>query len=127
MCIRDRRYLAAARTVSELAVSSRAPLTGSRVILLPVDRTQEDHVDGLPFGTRGGPVVTHTFPYDGEYEIQARLQRNRNENVEGLEEPHEVEITFDGDRIQCRSGAERYIGTGEAAKMRRRNRGWKGR
>ncbi|MEE2790906.1 MAG: DUF1587 domain-containing protein, partial [Acidobacteriota bacterium] len=93
------RYLAAARTVSELAVSSRAPLTGSRVILLPVDRTQEDHVDGLPFGTRGGTVVTHTFPYDGEYEIQARLQRNRNENVEGLEEPHEVEIAFDGERL----------------------------
>ena len=93
------RYLAAARTVSELAVSSRVPLTGSRVILLPVDRTQEDHVDGLPFGTRGGTVVTHIFPYDGEYEIQARLQRNRNENVEGLEEPHEVEIALDGERL----------------------------
>ena len=93
------RYLAAARTVSELAVASRPPAAGSRVIVVPVDRTQEDHVDGLPFGTRGGAVVTHTFPFDGEYEIQARLQRNRNENVEGLEEPHEVEITLDGERL----------------------------
>ena len=56
------RYLAAARTVSELAVGSRAPAPGSRVVVVPADRTQEDHVDGLPFGTRGGTVVDHVFP-----------------------------------------------------------------
>ena len=93
------RYLAAARTVSELAVGSRAPAPGSRVVVVPADRTQEDHVDGLPFGTRGGTVVDHVFPFDGEYEIQIRLQRNRNENVEGLTESHEVELTLDGERL----------------------------
>jgi len=93
------RYLAAARTVSELAVGSRAPAPDSRVVIVPADRTQEDHVDGLPFGTRGGTVVEHVFPFDGEYEIQVRLQRNRNENVEGLNEPHEVELTLDGERL----------------------------
>ena len=93
------RYLAAARTVSELAVGSRAPAPDSRVVIVPADRTQEDHVDGLPFGTRGGTVVEHVFPFDGEYEIQVRLQRNRNENVEGLTEPHEVELTLDGERL----------------------------
>lgn len=94
------RYLAAAQTVSELAVGSLAPATGSRVVVVPADRTQEDHVDGLPFGTRGGTRVTHTFPFDGEYEIQVRLQRNRNENVEGLNEPHEVELSLDGERLE---------------------------
>ena len=93
------RYLAAAHTVSELAVGSRSPAPGSRVVVVPADRTQEDHVDGLPFGTRGGTVVDHVFPFDGEYEIQVRLQRNRNENVEGLTEPHEVELTLDGERL----------------------------
>ena len=93
------RYLAAARTVSELAVGSRAPAPGSRVVVVPADRTQEDHVAGLPFGTRGGTVVDHVFPFDGEYEIQVRLQRNRNENVEGLTEPHDVELTLDGERL----------------------------
>ena len=93
------RYLAAARTVSELAVGSRPPAPGSRVVVVPADRTQEDHVDGLPFGTRGGTVVEHVFPFDGEYDIQVRLQRNRNENVEGLTEPHEVELTLDGERL----------------------------
>ena len=71
------------------AASSSCRLTGPR----------RSTSDGLPFGTRGGTVVTHTFPFDGEYEIQVRLQRNRNENVEGLTERHEVEITLDGERL----------------------------
>ncbi len=94
------RYLATARTVSELAVASEVPSVGSRVVILPPDRTQREHVDGLPFGTRGGTLVEHTFPFDGEYEIQVRLQRNRNENVEGLTEPHDMEISLDGDRLE---------------------------
>ena len=94
------RYLAAAQKISRLAVGSQVPAPGSRVVIVPVDRTQEDHVEGLPFGTRGGTAVNHTFPFDGEYEIQVRLQRNRNENVEGLTEPHEVELTLDGERLQ---------------------------
>ena len=93
------RYLTAAQKVSRLAVGSSAPLPGSRIEIVPVDVTQEKHVGGLPFGTRGGTVVSHTFPYDGEYELQVRLQRNRNENVEGLTESHEVEIMLDGDRL----------------------------
>ena len=93
------RYLTAAQKVSRLAVGSHLPAPGSRVVIVPADRTQEDHVTGLPFGTRGGTAVEHTFPADGEYEIQVRLQRNRNENVEGLTEPHEVEITLDGERL----------------------------
>ena len=94
------RYLSAAGKVSRLAVGSDAPAPGSRVVVLPADLTQEDHFDGLPFGTRGGTAVTHNFPADGEYEIQVRLSRNRNENVEGLYDPHDLEITLDGERLQ---------------------------
>ena len=86
------RYLAAAQKISRLAV-------GSRVVIVPPDRTQETHVEGLPFGTRGGTLVSHTFPADGEYEIQVRLQRDRNENVEGMTEVHMVEIVLDGARL----------------------------
>jgi hypothetical protein len=94
------RYLSAAQKVTRLAVGSPLPAPASRVVVLPVDLTQEEHVDGLPFGTRGGTNVAHTFPRDGDYEIQVRLVRNRNENVEGLTEPHEIEITLDGERLQ---------------------------
>ena len=94
------RYLAAAQKVSRLAVGSPVPSPASHVVVLPADLTQEDHFDGLPFGTRGGTIVRYTFPRDGTFEIQIRLSRDRNENVEGLTEPQQVELTLDGKRIQ---------------------------
>src|SRR5215204_2778564 len=94
------RYLSAAQKVTRLAVGSPVSTLAVRVITLPPDVTQEEHVDGLPFGTRGGTIVRHTFPRAGEYEIQVRLMRNRNENVEGLTEPHQLEVTIDGERLQ---------------------------
>ena len=93
------RYLAAAQKISRLAVGSMATVPGSRVVTLRPDLTQEGHLDGLPFGTRGGVVLEHTFPLNGGYEIEVRLARNRNENVEGLRETHVLEMTLDGDRL----------------------------
>ena len=94
------RYLSAAQKISRLAVGSSAIVPGSRVVILRPDLTQEGHLDGLPFGTRGGVVVDHNFPLDGEYEIEVRLARNRNENVEGLRDPHVVEMLLDGERLR---------------------------
>lgn len=94
------RYLGAAQKVSRLAVGSALRAPASRVVLVPPDLTQEDHLEGLPLGTRGGTAFSHVFPRDGEYDIQVRLARNRNENVEGLNEPHEVEILLDGASVK---------------------------
>jgi len=94
------RYLAAAQKVSRLAVGSPLPSPASHVVVLPADLTQEDHLDGLPLGTRGGTVVRYTFPLDGEYDIQVRLSRDRNENVEGLTEAHQLELSLDGKRLE---------------------------
>ena len=52
----------AAQKVSRLAVGSPVPAPGSRVVVLPPDLTQEEHVDGLPFGTRGGTAVAAHVP-----------------------------------------------------------------
>jgi len=94
------RYLSAARKVSRLAVGSPVRSPTGTTILLPPDRTQEMRAEGLPFGTRGGTVAQHTFPVSGEYEIQLRLTRNRNEKVEGLHDVHQLEFTLDGRRIK---------------------------
>src|SRR5689334_3224915 len=93
------RYLAAARKISRLAIGVPVRAPGGDVILVPPDLTQEDHFDELPFGTRGGAAVPYNFPLDGEYEIQLRLPRDRNEHIEGLTEPHQVEIAIDGARV----------------------------
>src|SRR5262245_2511953 len=94
------RYLAAAQKVSRAAVGSPLPSPASHVVVLPSDLTQEDHLDGLPLGTRGGVVFPYTFPQHAVYEIQVRLARDRNENVEGLTEPQQVEVSIDGSVAQ---------------------------
>ncbi|QDT00718.1 DUF1592 domain-containing protein [Adhaeretor mobilis] len=89
------RYIAAAERISRLAVGGRHPSPTGRVIRISPDTTQEERVAGLPLGTRGGLLTSHYFPQDGEYEIQVRLARDRNEHVEGLKEPHQLEILLD--------------------------------
>jgi len=89
------RYVSAAQKISALVVggSSRSP--GGDTIRIRPDITQEEHVPGLPLGTRGGALIPYYFPQDGEYEIQVRLARDRNEEIEGLKEPHELVVLLD--------------------------------
>ncbi len=94
------RYLAAAQKVSRAAIGSALPSPASHVVVLPADLTQEDHLEGLPFGTRGGATFRYTFPLHAVYEFQLRLARDRNENVEGLTEPQQIELSIDGSVAQ---------------------------
>lgn len=89
------RYVAAAQKISRLAIGSPAEAAGGKTFRVPPDVTQEERVEGLPLGTRGGILIPYTFPQDGEYEVQVRLARDRNEHVEGLSEPHELELLLD--------------------------------
>jgi hypothetical protein len=93
------RYVAAARKISRIAVGSpTARLQGHTYRIAP-DVTQEQHVPGLPLGTRGGTVMRHTFPQDGEYEIAVNLARDRNEHVEGLHSAHELIVVLNRGRV----------------------------
>ena len=94
------RYLAAAQKVSRAAVGGPLPSPASHVVVLPADLTQEDHLEGLPLGTRGGTIFRYTFPLHAVYEFQIRLARDRNENVEGLTEPQQIELSVDGSVAQ---------------------------
>ena len=78
------RYIAAAQMVSRLAVGSTQTSLQSDIISVRSDATQEEHVAGLPIGTRGGVSTSYTFAQDGEYDMQIRLSRNRNSNIGGL-------------------------------------------
>jgi mono/diheme cytochrome c family protein len=92
------RYLVAADRISELAVG--APVSpGSMTYRIRQDRSQDQHIDGLPLGTVGGLSVGHTFPLDAEYHFSLSLYRTNLEAIRGLEHPHQVEITVDGERV----------------------------
>ena len=93
-------YVSAAEKISRLAVGGPSLSPGGATVRLRPDLTQEKHVEGLPIGTRGGTLVPHTFPLDGEYEITIRLARDRNENIEGLTEPHQLDLLLDGERLK---------------------------
>ena len=88
------------RKSAALPWERRYVLRAPRPIVLPPDLTQEDHFDGQSFGTRAGTSVRYTFPADGEYQFELRLTRDRNELIEGLTEPHQVEVSVDGTQLQ---------------------------
>jgi len=93
------RYISAAQKISRLAVGAPRRSPGGDTFRIPADVTQEERVEGLPIGTRGGTLIPYTFPRDGEYEIQIRLTRDRNDEVEGLHETHEVVVLLDRERV----------------------------
>ncbi len=89
------RYVQAAQKISRQAIGSAINSPQGTTYRIPADLTQEYHVQGLPLGTRGGALWKHTFPRDGEYEVQVRLMRDRDEFVEGLNGTHHLEVLVD--------------------------------
>jgi len=91
------RYISAAQKVSRLAIGTTLTTLQSDVLRVPADTTQEEHVAGLPIGTRGGLSSTYTFAQDGEYDILIRLARNRTGNIGGLRggNLHTVQLLLD--------------------------------
>lgn len=93
------QYLAASYKVSSLAVGDPATAPISQFYRVPPDRAQDDHIEGLPLGTRGGLLMRHNFPLDAQYDFSVKLLRNIVGYMTGLEWPHQLEITVDGERV----------------------------
>jgi hypothetical protein len=94
------RYLSAAWNISRLAVGNMHISPATAVYRARPDLSQDEHVEGLPPGTRGGMLVQHNFPLDGEYTIKLRLWRNTFDLMRGMEDPHDIEIAMDGVRLR---------------------------
>ena len=96
------RYLTAGLRIAELAVGDTGAETGTATYTISTVVTQDQHVDGLPLGTRGGILVRHPFPADGEYVFSGRLLKTVAEGlagVEGHETPHLFIVTIDGKKV----------------------------
>jgi hypothetical protein len=61
--------------------------------LAPGDTSQNHHIEGLPLGTRGGMLVRHDFPADGEYKFSIQ-----NFGIGSFIPGEQLEITIDGER-----------------------------
>jgi mono/diheme cytochrome c family protein len=96
------RYLTAAQRVSLLAVGDRTVPPGNTEYPISREFTQSGYIEGLPLGTRGGTLVKHVFPSDGEYKLSGRLVRGVEEGyagVEGNDLPNTFVITIDGAEV----------------------------
>jgi mono/diheme cytochrome c family protein len=94
------RYLTAAWKISGLAVGDMKTTPATYTFRVRPDASQDKHVEGLPVGTRGGLVVKHNFPLDGEYRFKVRFWGNTVNTPRGLELPSRVEILLDGVRVK---------------------------
>ena len=101
------RYLSAAWKITKLAVGDPTITPAKETFRVRGDLSQDDHIEGLPIGTRGGILVRYTFPVDGEYVVSPRLYRETVNIIRGLEVEHDLEITLDGARVRlARFGGE---------------------
>ena len=98
-------YLNAASEISRWALGNRSAPAVDQVYKLPeyVSQHPWDHVEGAPYGTRGGVVIDHVFPADAEYVFAMTFNGGRNARLE------DVDISIDGERVALlhytRSGA----------------------
>jgi Protein of unknown function (DUF1592)/Protein of unknown function (DUF1588)/Protein of unknown function (DUF1585)/Protein of unknown function (DUF1595)/Protein of unknown function (DUF1587) len=88
-------YLNAASDISRMAVGDLHAPSLDRTYSTSTYESQHpwDHLDGAPFGTRGGIVVKHVFPADAEYVFEPVFISGNNSRFEDLD------ISVDGTRV----------------------------
>ncbi|MBI4472792.1 MAG: DUF1592 domain-containing protein [Acidobacteria bacterium] len=95
-------YLSAAGKIARLAVGDPTATTVVESYTVPVSYSQIRHVEGTPFGTRGGIAVKHNFPADGEYVFIMAFYYASIGGFFGDNKPAEgeqIEVAIDGERV----------------------------
>ncbi|MDR2213738.1 MAG: DUF1592 domain-containing protein, partial [Pseudomonadales bacterium] len=95
-------YASAAARVAKMAVGFwESP--GESVYAAVGDASQDQQLEGLPFGTRGGLAARHNFPADGEYTFYLQ-----NFGVGNFIAGEQLELSIDGERVHLFD----YVGVG---------------
>jgi len=93
-------YLSAADRISAMAIGDPELPREDAVYRVNQRLSQNEHIEGLPLGTRGGLAIEHYFPLDGTYEISTTFLKNTLSVIRGLEFPHQFEISVDGKQVK---------------------------
>ena len=94
------RYLAAARKISRIAVGRPVPSATTETFRVTNDLSQDDRVEGMPFGTRGGATFRYNFPQDGDYVVRVILARGTGGSLAAFNVPHTLEVSLDNEIVQ---------------------------
>jgi hypothetical protein len=92
------QYMAAARQVSVEAMGNPSARTQSTMYSGSQAAQQNMYMPGMPLGTRGGMLIQHTFPVDGDYEMTVSGLVGGG-YVWGVMDPFTLVITVDGERV----------------------------
>ncbi len=92
-------YLSASGKISRLAIGDVSAPTQA-VFDVPADTAQNHHIEGLPFGTRGGMLIKHQFPADGLYSFNVKGVTGYFQAVLGQITGEQLEVTIDGERVK---------------------------
>jgi hypothetical protein len=92
------RYVGAASKISRLAVGDPSAPSIVDTYRASNQSPQDVHVEGLPFGTRGGMRVSRTFPVDGTYTFAVQVAQAGAYEPNGDAEPYQIELSVDGER-----------------------------
>lgn len=93
-------YLRAASKVSALAIGDRNASPSETTYKTDRTAAQLDHVEGAPFGTRGGISVIHNFPADGDYSFRMMLHSVPTGQLYGSTvKGEQIEVSIDGVRV----------------------------
>ncbi len=94
------RYLSAAKKVSRLAVGNPNLPPTAVSFHLSSELPQDDRIEDLPFGSRGGVSIPFNFPLDAEYTVRLTLGRNTLDTLAAFHVPHELDVSLDGEHLQ---------------------------
>ena len=94
------RYLAAARNISRIAVGRPVPSATTETFRVTNDLSQDDRVEGMQFGTRGGATFRYNFPQDGDYVVRVILARGTGGSLAAFNVPHTLEVSLDNEIVQ---------------------------
>ncbi len=105
-------YLNAAAAVSRMALGDRsaANLMTTYTASPYTSQHEWDHVDGAPYGTRGGVVAEHAFPADGMYTLRVNVEGGVGTKLE------DIDISVDGERVALlhyERGVERSVNSAD--------------
>ena len=94
-------YLRAASRISALAVGDKNATASEATYKVPRTESQMRHVEGTPWGTRGGLSVTHIFPADGEYAFRVMLHGTPTGQLFGsvARRDEQLEVSINGERV----------------------------
>jgi cytochrome c5 len=92
------QYISAARVVTARAMGNAAARPGSTTYRPARGTDQAMRVEGLPLGTRGGVIVEHQFPADGDYKLNINGLAGAG-YVRGMEYRHTLIVTLDGKKV----------------------------